>query len=181
MWGLPSPLRGDIKVKYFGTIGGRKYSWPLASGGLRPVRLRGAIAARNCARLRPSVDHGTAGCGNRGVARLDRSVVFIGKRRLRATAWGERKPLQPCHSQNLCGPPAGQSEGWLIILQLVGKRPDTRPQVSPSHHLLGFAPNHLLKVIAIKIARRRVSCHTLATMLGSNPRFLKWMRRCALV
>jgi hypothetical protein len=27
-----------------------------------------------------SVDNGTAGCGNRGVARLDRSVVFIGKR-----------------------------------------------------------------------------------------------------
>jgi hypothetical protein len=36
------------------------------------------IEARDCTRLRPSVDNRTAGCGNGGTARLDRSVVFIG-------------------------------------------------------------------------------------------------------
>jgi pimeloyl-ACP methyl ester carboxylesterase len=56
--------------------------WPLL---VHPARIspddRGRnrrIEARDCTRLRPSVDNRTAGCGNGGTARLDRSVVFIG-------------------------------------------------------------------------------------------------------
>src|ERR1700730_14410928 len=37
------------------------------------------IEARHCPGLRTSVDNGTAGCGYRGTARLDRSVDFLGK------------------------------------------------------------------------------------------------------
>ena len=56
------------------------------------------IEARHSARLRPSVDNGTAGCGNRIIARLDRSVVFVDWRGVAmfiGSTYQERDVLSP--------------------------------------------------------------------------------------